>query len=385
MSSIAKRPNGKWRARYRDVAGKEHARHFARKVDAQRWLDEVTADLLTGRYVDPRAGTITLSQHCARWLAGQTFDASTRSTMEGRIRVHVDPHIGDLQLRDLLPSTIQGWVKGRQSEVSGSYTRILLGNLHTMLAAAVDDGLIAVNPCASRSVKAPSADRRKVVPWTPDRVQAVVDGHPPTLRAAPVVGAGCGLRQGEVFGLAVDAVDWLRRTVHVRQQVRIVDRHLMFAPPKGGRERDVPLPDAVAVALSEHLRVRPAVEVTLPWRDLDGPARTADLMFVNRDGGPLTAGYYLYHGWAPALAHAGVPRGRGNGFHALRHHYASVLLDAGVSIAAIADYLGHSDPGFTLRTYAHLMPASEDRARSAIDAVFDAAADSVRTGDGGVS
>lgn len=50
---------------------------------------------------------------------------------------------------------------------------------------------------------------------------------------------------------------------------------------------------------------------------------------------------------------------RSNGMHALRHHYASVLLDGGVSIRAVADYLGHADPGFTLRTYAHLVPNSE--------------------------
>jgi len=40
MSSIKKRENGQWRARYRDDAGKEHARHFARKIGAQWWLDE---------------------------------------------------------------------------------------------------------------------------------------------------------------------------------------------------------------------------------------------------------------------------------------------------------------------------------------------------------
>jgi hypothetical protein len=56
MASIAKRANGRWRARYRDPSGREHARHFDRKIDAQRWLDETTADLLTGRYADPRAG-----------------------------------------------------------------------------------------------------------------------------------------------------------------------------------------------------------------------------------------------------------------------------------------------------------------------------------------
>ncbi|WP_406418788.1 tyrosine-type recombinase/integrase [Streptomyces sp. NBC_00842] len=56
--------------------------------------------------------------------------------------------------------------------------------------------------------------------------------------------------------------------------------------------------------------------------------------------------------------------------HALRHYYASVLLDAGENIKALAQYLGHSDPGFTLRTYTHLMPNSQDRARKAIDAAF---------------
>jgi len=59
MASITKRPDGVWRARYRDEAGREHAKHFPRKVDAQRWLDEVTAAVVTGQYVDPKAGRIT--------------------------------------------------------------------------------------------------------------------------------------------------------------------------------------------------------------------------------------------------------------------------------------------------------------------------------------
>ncbi|MGI5251915.1 hypothetical protein [Actinacidiphila glaucinigra] len=56
--------------------------------------------------------------------------------------------------------------------------------------------------------------------------------------------------------------------------------------------------------------------------------------------------------------------------HALRHFYASVLLDAGESIKAVSAYLGHADAGFTLRTHTHLMPTSETRTRKAVDAVF---------------
>ncbi|MPZ74670.1 MAG: tyrosine-type recombinase/integrase [Nitriliruptorales bacterium] len=380
MASIQKRPNGRWRARYRDQAGREHARHFDRKADAQRWLDTVTADLLTGRYVDPRAGKVTLGDFADRWIAAQTFDPLSRETVESRIRTHVKPHLGTVELRALRPSTVQAWVRGRQAEVAPSYCRLLLANLSTILGAAVEDGLLASNPCASSSVKAPKPDQRRVIPWTVERVQAVVAGHPDVHRAAPVVGAGCGLRQGEVFGLTLEAVDFLRRTVHVRQQVRLVGGQLVFSPPKGGRDREVPLPDVVSVALAEHLRRSPAVEVTLPWLEPGGKPHTSTLIFTNRDGDALTRAYYAHNAWKPALKAAGVDRNPRNGFHALRHHFASVLLDDGVTIRAVAEYLGHADPGFTLRTYVHLMPDSEDRARAAIDAAH-APADSVRTAE----
>ncbi|SDJ29450.1 Phage integrase family protein [Nonomuraea maritima] len=57
---------------------------------------------------------------------------------------------------------------------------------------------------------------------------------------------------------------------------------------------------------------------------------------------------------------------RKEGLHQLRHYYASVMLAGGVSIRELAECLGHADPGFTLRVYAHLMPGSHDRARKAM-------------------
>ena len=73
----------------------------------------------------------------------------------------------------------------------------------------------------------------------------------------------------------------------------------------------------------------------------------------------------------PALLKVGVLPTRENGMHAIRHFYASVLLDAGESVRGLASYLGHADPGFTLRVYTHLMPASEERTKRAIDKVLD--------------
>lgn len=57
----------------------------------------------------------------------------------------------------------------------------------------------------------------------------------------------------------------------------------------------------------------------------------------------------------------------GKAFTSSRHYYASVMLAGGVSIKELAEYLGHADPAFTLRVYAHLLPSSHDRARTVIN------------------
>ena len=372
MASIRKRPNrpSPWEAVYVDPDGRQRTRSFTRKVDAQRWLTTIEADMLRGRYIDPDAGQVTLEVFARAWLERQTFDVTTRAAVESRLRTHVYPELGGLALHAIRPSVLQTWVRGRARILAPTYVQLILGHVSAILGAAVDDQLIAANPARSRSVKAPKADRRRVVPWTVAQVQSIVARHPDRYAAVPLVAAGTGMRQGELFGLDVADVDFLRRTVHVRAQVRLLGGHPTFAPPKGGRERDVPLPEITAVALAEHLRLFPAVEVTLPWGDLDGEPVTRTLAFAGPKGGSLNKNTHNERVWKPALRAAGIAPSRDTGMHQLRHHYASVLLDAGVSIAALAEYLGHYDPAVTLRVYSHLMPDTQDRARQAIDAAF---------------
>jgi integrase len=210
-------------------------------------------------------------------------------------------------------------------------------------------------------------DRRRVVPRPVERVAAVADALPDRYAAIMAVVAGLGLRQGECFGLAVEDVDFLRGVIHIRRQVRIVGSRLVFAPPKTGKTRDVPLAESVTLRLAAHLEAWPAVMVTLPWAEPGGRPETARLVFSTRERTALARTYLNRHVWKPALDQAGVPATRENGMHAARHFYASALLEDGVSIRAMADFLGHADPGFTLRVYAHLMPSSEDRARVAVD------------------
>jgi integrase len=90
-----------------------------------------------------------------------------------------------------------------------------------------------------------------------------------------------------------------------------------------------------------------------------------DGALARRPQAPLDRRHFNTYVWKAALIAAEVEPSRANGMHALRHFYASVLLDAGESIKAVAE--GHSAPGFTLRTYTHLLPSSAKRTRQAVD------------------
>ena len=184
-------------------------------------------------------------------------------------------------------------------------------------------------------------------------------------RAMADCGAGRGVRQGEVFGISPDDVDWLRKKVHVRRQVKIVGGRPLFAPPKGGKERDVPLPESLALRLSAHLAEHPARGVTLPWERPGGKPVTAALIHRARQVARSGADWNRYT-WHEALKAAGVRRAARTGSTA-PPRFASALLADGVDIRTLAEYLGHHDPAFTLRVYCHLIPSGQERMRSAVD------------------
>jgi integrase len=348
MASIQKRTrNGAttYRVQYRDPSGAMRGKVFARLVDAKRFKTETEYAKEHNTWTDPRAGRTTLRGHGDAYLAAQTFDETTREAVALRLRLHVYPHLGDYQLAALRPSVVQAWARLLHQQLAPSYVRVVFANLSAILQAAVDDGIIGRNPCRAGSVKPPAPDRRKVLPWPGERVAAVAAALPGRYQAIMAAVAGLGLRQGECFGLAVDDVDFLRGVVHVRRQVRIVGNRLTFAPPKTGKTRDVPLPESVALRLAAHLEAWPAVVVTLPWREPAGRPETARLAFTTRERTALARTYFNRHVWKPALEAAGVPATRDNGMHAVRHYYASALLEDGVSVRAVAEYLGHNDRG----------------------------------------
>lgn len=356
-----------WQARYREPGGRQRKKSFRRKVDAERFITSLEADKLRGSYIDPDAGKISLRAYAEQWLAAQTFGESTYVATELRLRVHVLPTLGALELRAIKPLTVQRWVASLD-KWAPTYQRVIFGTLSAVLSAAVDDELIARNPCKVNSVRQPALPTRKVIPWTLEQLHAVHNQLPERFAIAATLGAGLGLRQGETFGIGVEDIDFERRVVLVRRQVKVqADNRLIFALPKGRKTREVPLPEVVADELTAHIQRFPPVTVTLPYETRAGAPTSVALILTTRERGAINRNYWNARVWKPALRRARVPTTRDNGTHALRHMYGSLLLDRGESIRAVSAYLGHADPGFTLRVYTHLMPSSETRTRNAID------------------
>ncbi len=349
--SIARRDNGSWLARYRPVAGgAQKCRTFARKVDAQRWLDEMSASIVTGMYVDPGAGRVTVREYAEQWRASQVHREGTVVTVEGILRRHVYPVLGDRQMSSVLPSDVQALVKRLSLTLSPATVGVAHRVLSTIFKSAVADRRLASSPCLR--TRLPKVEKRKVEPISTEQVRALVEAMPERYGALVMLAAGTGMRQGEVFGLSVDRVDFLRRSLTVdRQLVGISGRLPYFGPPKTAASvRVIPLPTVVVDALAGHLVAFPG----------DG------LIFTNETGDMLRRSNFGTM-WRRVTKSAGLD---GLRFHDLRHYYASLLIRHGESVKTVQARLGHANAAETLDTYSHLWPDSDDRTREAVDLVL---------------
>ncbi len=248
-----------WRVRWREPDGRDRAKSFPRKVDADQFAFTVSAHIVRGNYLDPDAGKVRFEEYAAKWLAAQTFEETTRVAVELRLRLHAHPTIGNRFLSDIQPSTIQGSLRSL-TELAPKYRKVVFANVATVFTAAVDDEMIAKYPSKAPSVRKPRSDPKKLVPWSRTRVIAVRDELPDRYRFTVWLGAGLGLRQGEIFGLSPDDIDFEIGEVHVRRQVKLLPGNKqVFGLPKGRKTRKVPPPEAVAEAITTHMTACPPV------------------------------------------------------------------------------------------------------------------------------
>jgi integrase len=332
-----------------------------RKADAQRWLDEVSASIVTGQYVAPKAGQITLRDFTEPWRLAQVHRPATAALYEHTLRCHIYPSLGPRRLDSITPTDVQALIKRLSLTLAPSTVSVTHGILTTVLKAAVADRRIVSSPAVG--TRLPKITRPHVVPLATAQVQTLAELAPSHIRGLILTAAGTGMRQGELFGVTVDHVHFLRRSLTVdRQLVNADNGRPVFGPPKTAASvREIPLPQVVVDALTAHLNAFPA-----------GPH---GLVFVGTLGQPHSRSSF-WKPWRTLTERAGVP---GFKFHGLRHYYASLLIRHGESVKTVQARLGHATAAETLDTYSHLWPDSDDRTRDAVDVVLGSAADSLRT------
>ena len=368
--NVAKRPNGKWRARYRDESGKEHSRHFDRKIDAQRWLDEVTTSVVTGNYVDPKAGKITFERFYAGWAPRQVWVPSTRlnaNQATGNIP------FADLPMKAIRRSHVEAWVKAMSTQLAPTTIKTRYVIVRSVFRAAVADRIIANDPSAGITLpRRRNPEAAMTIPTVAEvgRLLAEADSARVStrkgFRAYVALCAFAGLRKGEAAAVQVGDIDFLRRQLTVSRQLQRDGSGYAIRPPKYGSERVVYLPEELVSTLSEHVAAHVAAGESSRW-----------LFTVGDD--PLYDNAITWR-WRATRKAAKLPDVR---LHDLRHFYASGLIAAGCDVVTVQRALGHSTATTTLNTYSHLWPTAEDRTRAAAsDLMRDALQAATTSGDG---
>lgn len=212
MASIARRDYGRWRARYRDDEGREHARHFRRRQDAQRWLDEVTTAVVAGQYVDPKAGRITFTSfYRVRHAAGLGVDDREG---DGPVRSH-----GHLRGRSDEPAaSLAPRAVGQDHDGCGlkpGTIRTRTNNVRAVLRGAVRDRVIALDPSQGLALPRVGKPEHCMTVASPRQVRAILDAADDRFVVLFALGAFAGLRLGEAAGVQVGDIDFLHRSLRV--------------------------------------------------------------------------------------------------------------------------------------------------------------------------
>lgn len=391
-TGVTQLPSGRWLARYRDAAGKERTKTFDTAGEGGAWRAAQLAAVASGTWTDPADGRVTFREYAEKWRASAGHREQSAATVESRLRLHVYPTLGDRPLADLRHSELRAWVSQLEKTLAPWTAYGVHAIARTVLNSAVADRHLAASPFAR--IPLPAVTRREpVVPYTVAEVRRLVEAARGPYRTLFALGAATGLRGGELLGLELASVDFLRRTVRVERQLvwhRTAPGAALrpaWGPPKTPKSyRVLDVPTWALDELAAHLAARPAVELTLPVVDTPREkVRTGRLVFTTRTGQPIRR-TGLASTWHHTVRRAKLPAAKG-GPHALRHHVASLLIDAGESVKVVQAQLGHATAAETWDTYAHLFPDAEGRVRSVLERAWqdepEAESDG-QAGEGGV-
>ena len=343
-------------------------RGFSTKRAAKEFAATVEVEKLTGHYVAPALGQVTVAELGPPWLARQVHHKESWSVrLESSWRVHVEPKWGRRRIADIRRTEVQAWVA--QLKLSASS----VAHAHTVLAGILDDAVadrrLATNP--ARGIKLPRKTMTKPRNFlTAVHVSALADEskHPDIV----LLLATTGLRWGEMAALRVRDIDLARGRIRVERSASKVNSKTVVGTTKTHAAR------SVAVSASVLKLLAPAMVGKAP----------DELLWSRADGEPLRP---------PTTTHwfgAAVKRCQTDDekfprvtVHELRHTAASLMIASGANVKTVQAQLGHKTATMTLDQYGHLFPDDLDDVADKMDNLVSRCAQKVPTkeaGQGGI-
>ncbi|WP_369183293.1 tyrosine-type recombinase/integrase [Streptomyces sp. Y1] len=367
---------GSWQARFRGPDGRQKARNFEKKGEADAFLDKIRTDVRQGTYLDPKRGEITVTEWHAKWWETQKKKgrASTRGR-KGRIwKTHVEPAWGDWKINGIGFLDFDTWL---QNDVKGYHTRKkCLEFMRRMMQAAVLDRRITTNPTIGVELETPTAKHPDdLAPPTDAQFAAILASLPAYYRPLIIFADETGMRWGEYTGLRLCHADLKAATARV---VEIIsededDKPLRQEAPKTNAGfRTVPLTSAALAA------VEAMVAHWSPSSARTGPQsgmHPEELIFVGPRRGVLSR-HNFRRVWIKAIQEAGVARkvlsketGRMEWWprvHDCRHRFGTRLKDAGVPEKDVQAIMGHDRGSKVTWLYQHAGPDVVESVRDAL-------------------
>jgi integrase len=197
--------------------------------------------------------------------------------------------------------------------------------LKQVFNTAIYDELIDRNPAKDKNATLVRSRSRKAA--TIEQVEALALAVPPRYRAAVLLAAYSGLRQGELYGLARKHFNFAAKSVEVERSVKKRQGKAAYlgTTKTAGSVRLVILPETIAEALQAHLEI---------FTGADPEA----LIFPTSQGNLVTSSA-LSDWYIPAREKAGLPELT---WHELRHTGATMAASTGASLTALMARLGHT-------------------------------------------
>jgi integrase len=360
-----------WRARYRDPRGRQRAKQFDRKLDAERFLASVVTDMGRGDWIDPRRSRETFGSWADAWWATTVhLRPSTRRGYRTALNARVRPRFERTPVGAIDRTVVKEFVS--QLAADGLAAKTIANTalvLRLVLQEAVEGGSIKENPASG--LRLPIARRQEPHFLTVDEVNRLVAATRQPYGFLILFASYTGLRPSELCGLRIGRLDLLRSKVEVSETLMQIDGATVIGPTKSDAVRTVPIPAFLRDAAGEYLATRrshlgrdlvPDDLVFPPITTSNGVSRTPFLYAES------IRRYIL----KPALADAGLPGTLRT--HDLRHTCASLLISLGAHPRAIMERLGHSDITVTLNTYGHLFPSLEEQLTDGLDQLYRSSA-----------